>query len=1460
MKKKLQGKKWLAATLAAVMAVTGVPVTGFAQETAVASEDGLIASFNFDDETDGFTGAGAKAVVNGTAAFEESYPGAGSALAVSSSNWLNVTKEDGTPLLQGLDNVTISYDSKPAESNNMGWTFFAAPNANTQVYESEHYLGVLDTVSGLTVERYNGGKRPDSATGTSSSYWKHVDIVVSETSTTIYVNGIKQSTVESAFKLSDILGSEGGIIQVGKANWVSGEYYEGLIDNLKIYNRAKSAAEVLEETPIEADAENTTPFASYAFDGDTADSSENGYDGTLVGSASYEEDGRGGIVLPSGTTQYGYNYVKLDDGILTQLQGAKELTITAWVRNDITDTNSNARGAVFSFGSDPQNSFSFATLNWASARSTFVINDTEMGGDWNNNNNTSLLGNTQGNQPSPLGKWYQIAVTLRDLTTEDGEPSTRLKYYMNGELLCNLVTPSSISSLGDLTYAYIGSGNSDKYRDFQGAIRGVDFIGSVLSAGQIASKYETEVLAYAKSDEEIVEDVQKNLNIPNADDIRGNITLPSEMDGASITWTSSDEAVVSTKTVENEGYDSTPAGVVTRGAEDVSVKVTATISKGAVTPVTKEFDLTVKKASTITEEDYEAYMFAYFIGEGSSNGEQIYFATSEDGLNWTAMNEGDPVITSDLGEKGLRDPFIIRSPEGDKFYLIATDLKINGGNGWTAAQEAGSQSIMVWESTDMVNWSDQRMVKVAKDNAGCTWAPEAFYDEKTGEYVVFWASKTSDDNYGVQRVYYAKTRDFYTFTEPEVWIELYKQTDGKALSIIDTSVISVMEDGKKVYYRFSKNEASEDHDVAGGQGKYTIMERSESLLGEWTEVTALKDERWVEGGTCFKFNGEDKWCLLLDDFGGVGYYPLITTDLGSGQFTKLETSEYNFPSTMRHGTVLSLTREEYDAIMAKWNKKTEENKEPEEQEAILSYDFEETAENGVIKDGSGQGRDGKLLGNATYVTDEEKGGQVLYLDGTSGTYAALPEGFFDGRNTMTISMDVKASVVTGNFFTFTIGKNDSKYIFLKTTDTSSRLSMTTGSYGSEETAQGSTASIKDRWVNFTMVVTPSKTSLYADGVLLGEKDVTLTMVDLGGNLLSYLGRSFYGADNYFKGYFDNVEVFNRAMDAAEIAERNNIKPVEEVTVTYAAGEGGRIQGTAVQTIEKGGSTTQVTAVADEGYEFSKWSDGKTEASRSDSQVTEDVTYTAEFVKKSEPSKEEVTVTYEAGEGGRIEGTAVQIIEKGGSTTEVTAVANAGYTFSKWSDGVTTAKRSDKDVSLTKKVTAIFVKDTADVQPSASSVKLNKKTLTIGLKEKVTLKATVLPANASQKVTWSSSNKKVATVNQKGKISGKKVGKAVITATTANGKKITCKVTVKKAPKKVRLTLKKKTLKVGKTYKVKVTYVPKKAASCQLTFKSSKPKVVTVTAEGKIKAKKKGTATITVRTFNKKKATIKVTVK
>ena len=73
-----------------------------------------------------------------------------------------------------------------------------------------------------------------------------------------------------------------------------------------------------------------------------------------------------------------------------------------------------------------------------------------------------------------------------------------------------------------------------------------------------------------------------------------------------------------------------------------------------------------------------------------------------------------------------------------------------------------------------------------------------------------------------------------------------------------------------------------------------------------------------------------------------------------------------------------------------------------------------------------------------------------------------------------------------------------------------RMSVTTSSWGAEQTATATfdNSNNSRRWMNVTMVVSPSKISLYQDGKLLAEKDVTIKTSDLGSDLLAYLGKSF----------------------------------------------------------------------------------------------------------------------------------------------------------------------------------------------------------------------------------------------------------------------------------------------------------------------------------------------------------------
>lgn len=252
--------------------------------------------------------------------------------------------------------------------------------------------------------------------------------------------------------------------------------------------------------------------------------------------------------------------------------------------------------------------------------------------------------------------------------------------------------------------------------------------------------------------------------------------------------------------------------------------------------------------------------------------------------------------------------------------------------------------------------------------------------------------------------------------------------------------------------------------------------------------------------------------------------------------------------------------------------------------------------------------------------------------------------------------------------------------------------------------------------------------------------------------------------------------------------------------------------------------------------------------------------------KNPPKPATCTAVYAAGTGGTISGKTTQTVEAGKSTETVKAVPDKGYVFSKWSDGVKTADRTDL-LSSDLSVTAIFTRkqtgqgtDDPTTSPvSALGITLNKSKITLGVKETCLLNAKVSPSDASQKVTWKSDRTSVAKVSASGKITAHKAGTATITAVTSNGKKASCKVTVKKAPGKITLNARTKTLKKGKTFQIKVK-LPKGTASNKISYSSNKKSVATVNASGRITAKKKGKAVITVKTFNKKKARITVTVK
>ena len=426
------------------------------------------------------------------------------------------------------------------------------------------------------------------------------------------------------------------------------------------------------------------------------------------------------------------------------------------------------------------------------------------------------------------------------------------------------------------------------------------------------------------------------ITIADADDVRSNIALPASGSryGSTVTWQSSAPAIVDVTSTAQ-----TAPGIVTRPeGGDAKVTLTATATIDGVT-ATREIPLVVRQAYDMPATT--DYLFAHFTGtEGSATDEQIYFATSRDAKTFTDTRPaGSPVLSTQRdagqGEGGVRDPFLVRSPEGDRFYLIATDLSIYYRGGWgnAHATEDGSTELVIWESTDLVNWSEPRLADVASEipNAGMAWAPEAIWDEVTGQYYVYWATRADGNTaFGDSvDIYMSTTRDFRTFSTPVKWID-------REHSIIDTTVIKVGD----WYYR------------ASGDGEITI-EKSKNLAA--TTASALPattgtDQQWVlvgtlqsilnGSGTCaggtnytgaclegpefFQYNDDDRagaselYGLLADQYAtGRGYVPFRTTDIGSTSSSVWsKATDINLGAIKkRHGGIVPITAEEYQRVM-----------------------------------------------------------------------------------------------------------------------------------------------------------------------------------------------------------------------------------------------------------------------------------------------------------------------------------------------------------------------------------------------------------------------------------------------------------------------------------------------------------------------------------------------------------------
>lgn len=316
---------------------------------------------------------------------------------------------------------------------------------------------------------------------------------------------------------------------------------------------------------------------------------------------------------------------------------------------------------------------------------------------------------------------------------------------------------------------------------------------------------------------------------------------------------------------------------------------------------------------------YDAYLFAYFEGQGSSGlREQLRFAVSENGTDWKALNRNLPVVGSDSISLsgGIRDPHILRGENGE-FLIVMTDM-MTFKNGWDR-----NTGLVLMSSDNLINWRHSA-IDLVRDypekfgNVQWVWAPQTIWDPEANAYLVYFTVKflgTDTDpehpENSVLDLYAAHVnKDFTAFTEePYLMLQL-------KYGAIDEDIVYNPDD--RLYHMFFKGNTKDDKGKEYINGIKQAV--APSLKGPWREdyryVDAYAGKASVEGSGVFRLNPKDeerlghKWCLMYDMYRDHRYEYQLSNDL----FHFSEPREFTKDFNPRHGTVIGITKEELNRI------------------------------------------------------------------------------------------------------------------------------------------------------------------------------------------------------------------------------------------------------------------------------------------------------------------------------------------------------------------------------------------------------------------------------------------------------------------------------------------------------------------------------------------------------------------
>lgn len=588
------------------------------------------------------------------------------------------------------------------------------------------------------------------------------------------------------------------------------------------------------------------------------------------------------------------DWVRLPDNLLAGKQSA---TITVETKFDASMASSFH--FLWNIGNDSTTSYYFATLK---DKARTAITTSGNPGEINARTGASLV----------AGRWYSVTSVI------DGAAGT-ISFYIDGVRVAQTASSLKPSSITSQVLNAIGR---SPYPDpfYKGEVSSFRVYDRALAAGEVAAVSDADAAPHASTFQSYAQAAVDAIAPISMTDSA--LTLPTST--AALTWSDPSAGLAL-------GADGTTLHAVqpAPGSAPLTGTVTATANVRGVTVSTQ---VPVSVAPAVQAADPYGYLMVHFIEDSAGYAEKIYLDVSrgDNPEQWDPLNGGKPILASQLGTTGVRDPYLTYNPETKTYYIIATDLRVFGGDGgsgsctsWCYWTKSASTRLIVWQSTDLVNWGEPSSLDVSLDAAGqkavelgMAWAPEAtwvdhYYPDGRGAFVMYWSSNVyqtadhSDASYN--QVVWGSTTDFSqrTYAYGGSFVNTGKNT-------IDTTMIQ--NDGKT--YRITKDNGS-------GNGIYmesTTATRWWEPGTTWTTLQTKIGAVWaggnaggVEGPAVFKSHSSDTWFLYVDVIPSTGYRPMVTTNLDAGWTQLTDPSFFMAPST-KHGGVISLTRAQYDTV------------------------------------------------------------------------------------------------------------------------------------------------------------------------------------------------------------------------------------------------------------------------------------------------------------------------------------------------------------------------------------------------------------------------------------------------------------------------------------------------------------------------------------------------------------------